>query len=135
MDKRYEDALEKCMERLVKTLPTILDPVLVKMNAYFLSHQQEVIQGQANSTQKAVEFVKTLTTMQNDAFHKFLDVLDQLRYGHLANEIRLEANMPVRELQVPSHSSKFKFVNKLYTNLYSYLSTYCKSGFCCQHTL
>ena len=103
MNKDYEEALQKCMEGLVKTLPSILDIVLVKMTTYFLDHQQEVIKTKASSVDKVVEFVKILRTMQDDAFFAFLTALDQLNYRHMANEIRLAAKIPV---QPPPHSSK-----------------------------
>ena len=103
MNKDYEEALQKCLEGLVKTLPSILDILLVKMNAYFLDYQQEVIKTNASSVNKVVEFVKILRTMQDDAFFAFLTALDQLNYRHMANEIRLAANIPV---QPPPHSSK-----------------------------
>ena len=104
MNKDYEDALQKCLEGLVKTLPSILDMLLVKMDTYFLDHQQEVIKTQANSVQKVVEFVKILKTMQDDAFFSFLTALDQLNYRHMANEIRLAANLYIL-VQPPPQSS------------------------------
>ena len=103
MNQYYQEALRKCLAGLVQSIPSILDLVLVKMNMHFLPIQQETIQSQPNSVAKVTEFVKILTTMTNEAFHTFLGVLDQLHYRHVANEIRLAANMPV---QVPPHSSK-----------------------------
>ena len=103
MNKDFEEALQQCTEGLVKTVPSILDILLVKMNTYFLDQQQEVIKTQATSVLKVVEFVKILRTMQDDAFFAFLTALDQLNYRHMANEIRLAANLPV---QPPPHSSK-----------------------------
>lgn len=95
MDKKYEDALNKCLDELVKTIPSILDMVLVKMNDYFLDQQQEMIRAQTTGLMKVVEFVKVLRTMENKAFFTFLDVLDQLNYRHVANDIRLAANVPI----------------------------------------
>ena len=103
MNKDYKEALQKCLDGLAKTLPSILDILLVKMNAYFLDHQQEVIKTKASSVDKVVEFIKILRTMQDDAFFAFLSALDQLNYRHMANEIRLMANIPV---QPPPHNSK-----------------------------
>ena len=95
MDKKYEDALSKCLDELVKTMPSILDMVLVKMNNYFLDQQQEMIRAQTTGLMKVVEFVKVLRTLENEAFFTFLDVLDQLHYRHVANDIRLAANVPI----------------------------------------
>lgn len=53
---------------LMKALPSILDVLLVKMNIYFLDHQQDVIKIQATSMLKVTEFIKILRTMQDDAF-------------------------------------------------------------------
>ena len=104
MNKEYEDALQKCLEGLVKSIPSILDILLVKMNTYFLDHQQEVIRAQTTNVRKVTEFVNILRTMPNDAFFAFLAALDQLNYRHVANEIRLVANVPVPP---PPHSSKY----------------------------
>ena len=92
MNKDYVDALQKCLEGLVKSLPSILDMLLVKMNTYFLDQQQEIIRTRENSVYKVVEFVNILRTMQDDAFFAFLNALDQLNYRHVADEIRLAAN-------------------------------------------
>ena len=107
MNKDYEDALQKCLEGLVKSLDSILDVLLVKMNTYFLDHQQEVIKTQANSVRKVTEFVKILRTMEDNAFFAFLTALDQLNYRHVANEIRLAAKLPVPPPpHLAPHSSK-----------------------------
>ena len=95
MDGSYEDALQKCLDMLTRTIPSILDSVLVKMNDHFLLHQQEVVRSQSTGLMRVVEFVKILSTMPNDAFFTFLNALDQLNYRHVANEIRLAANLPV----------------------------------------
>ena len=110
MNKDYEEALQKCLERLVITLPSILDMLLVKMNTYFLDQQQEVIRTQANSVQKVVEFVKILRTMQDDAFFAFLTALDELNYRHMANEIRSAAKLyvPVHVPPPPQNSMNSK---------------------------
>lgn len=105
MDKCYQDALQKSLAGLAQNIPSILDLILVKMNMHFLGIQVETIQAKPNSVAKVTEFVKILTTMQNDAFHNFLSVLDQLNYRHVANEIRLAANIPI---QAPPHSSKLR---------------------------
>ena len=106
MNKDFEEALQQCTEGLVKTVPSILDILLVKMNTYFLDQQQEVIKTQATSVLKVVEFVKILRTMQDDAFFAFLTALDQLNYRHMANEIRLAAN-PVEYLVSKTNASIF----------------------------
>ena len=105
MNKNFETALQRCLESLVYSLPSILDYVLLKMNTRFLNHQQEIIRAQQTSVLKVTEFVKILSTMQDDAFFAFLTVLDQLGYRHVANEIRLAANLTVPP---PPHSSKWK---------------------------
>ena len=105
MNRSFENALQRCLESLVKSLPSILDLVLlVKMNTFFLSNQQEIIRAHPTSVLKVVEFVKILCTMQDDAFFAFLTALDQLGYRHVANEIRLAANIAVPP---PPHSSKW----------------------------
>ena len=106
MNKNYDNALQRCLESLVKSLPSVLDLVLVKMNDQFLNHQQEIIKAQQTSAQKVVEFVKILCTMQDDAFFVFLIALDQLGYRHVANEIRLAANIAEPP---PPHNSKWIF--------------------------
>lgn len=95
MDRCYQEALNKSVDGLTRTIPSILDLVLVKMNTYFLNHQLEMIRSKETSLNKIVEFVNILKTMQNEAFFEFLQVLDELKYRHMANEIRLAANLPV----------------------------------------
>lgn len=104
MDRKFVEALDKCMELLVKTLPSILEMVLVKMNTDFLEHQQEVIRAQNSSVRMVVEFVKALKTMQNELFLKFLNVLDQLNYQHLSNEIRRVADLELTVVPPPQSS-------------------------------
>ena len=106
VNRNFERALRNCLEILVKSLPSILDLVLVKMKDHFLDHQQKIIRGQYFSVQKVLEFVKILSTMQDDAFFMFLTALDQLGHRHVANEIRLVANIAVPP---PPHNGKWKY--------------------------
>lgn len=95
MDKKYVEVLDGHLELLVNTLPTILEMVLVKMNTHFLDHQKETIRTQTSSVRKVVEFVNALRTMQNESLYKFLNVLDEMNYQHVANEIRRAANIDI----------------------------------------
>lgn len=106
METKYEEALDTCMEVLVKTMPSILEMILVKMNTDFLDHQKETIRSQNSSVRKVVEFVNVLKTLQNEALFKFLDVLDQLNYQHVANTIRGAAGIGIPQPRAPPQNSK-----------------------------
>jgi len=106
MEKKYEEALDKSMELLVKSMPSILEMILVKMNTDFLDHQKEMIRSQNSSVRKVVEFVNVLKTLQKEVLFKFLDVLDQLNYQHVANEIRREAGIDIPQPRAPPQNSK-----------------------------
>ena len=101
MDERYSEALDKSLTLLVNSLPSILDLVLVQMNTDFLQHQQETIRAEKTSVMKVVKFVGILKSMPNNVFMKFLAVMDGLKYGHVADEIRGSAGIPI-----PLRSSK-----------------------------
>jgi len=106
MEKKYVEALDNCVEVLVKSIPSILEMILIKMNTDFLDHQKEMIRLQNSSIRKVVEFVNVLKTLQNEALLKFLDVLDQLNYQHVANEIRREAGIDIPQPRAPPQNSK-----------------------------
>jgi len=95
MDKVHSEALDKSLTLLVNSLPSILELVLVQMNTDFLQHQQEVIRAEKTSVMKVVKFVEILKSMRDDVFMKFLGVLDGLKYGHVADEIRRSAGIPI----------------------------------------